>query len=411
MIRPPGCARPQFGEASGTTGTGERPWFARRPHRSPAPNSTTRRASLVSTPTTFRYRNNSVGPDHAQARPRRAAGANSIGAGALARSRASRHGARALRAGRLLGIVNQQGATGTLNGNDRGRGSTTSFSATASAARACALIPRGSRPARPGGSDSTRSRPRRSPPRSGGDDDRQPRGHPCRRSRSRTVAAGTTSPGSASAIEASSAASSSADRSNASSSAGARAVTTDPSSLDPPSTATLRCSGRSCAGAAPARPASRVRDAWRAAQPSSNASRSRGPRASAAVRRRTRRGPPSACAPASRQARRRSRSRARTAEHGLALRRYADPTEGARDGLSVSEAHAVAAQDAGLIYLDLSQPGTHAARSPQSRRRPAGGARAPLGPSIRRLRGGRRSRAAEVRSRWRASGPAGDVRA
>ena len=41
--------------------------------------------------------------------------------------------------------------------------------------------------------------------------------------------------------------------------------------------------------------------------------------------------------------------------HGLTLSKYADPTEGAREGLSVDEARAVAREDAGLIYLDAAQ--------------------------------------------------------
>ena len=38
--------------------------------------------------------------------------------------------------------------------------------------------------------------------------------------------------------------------------------------------------------------------------------------------------------------------------HGLTLSKYGDPTEGARDGLTVDEAREVAAEDPGLIYLD-----------------------------------------------------------
>lgn len=38
---------------------------------------------------------------------------------------------------------------------------------------------------------------------------------------------------------------------------------------------------------------------------------------------------------------------------GLLLGKYADPTEGAREGLTVSEAREVAAEDSGLVYLDV----------------------------------------------------------
>jgi hypothetical protein len=40
-------------------------------------------------------------------------------------------------------------------------------------------------------------------------------------------------------------------------------------------------------------------------------------------------------------------------ETGRTLSKYADPTEGARYGLSISEAKAVAAQDPGLVYVDV----------------------------------------------------------
>lgn len=39
-------------------------------------------------------------------------------------------------------------------------------------------------------------------------------------------------------------------------------------------------------------------------------------------------------------------------EHGLALRKYADPVEDARDSLTVDEAEEVAAEDPSLVYLD-----------------------------------------------------------
>lgn len=41
------------------------------------------------------------------------------------------------------------------------------------------------------------------------------------------------------------------------------------------------------------------------------------------------------------------------ASRGLWLSKYADPTEGARDGLTISEARAVAEVDPGLIFLDV----------------------------------------------------------
>lgn len=47
-------------------------------------------------------------------------------------------------------------------------------------------------------------------------------------------------------------------------------------------------------------------------------------------------------------------------ERGRRLSKYADPTEDAPDGLSVPEAREVAAEDAGLIFLDLSHPETNA---------------------------------------------------
>lgn len=39
-------------------------------------------------------------------------------------------------------------------------------------------------------------------------------------------------------------------------------------------------------------------------------------------------------------------------QNGLTLSKYADPTEGAREGLTVDEARDVAAQDPGLIWID-----------------------------------------------------------
>lgn len=39
--------------------------------------------------------------------------------------------------------------------------------------------------------------------------------------------------------------------------------------------------------------------------------------------------------------------------NGLTLSKYSDPTEGARDGLSVEEAREVAAEDPALIYLEI----------------------------------------------------------
>lgn len=41
------------------------------------------------------------------------------------------------------------------------------------------------------------------------------------------------------------------------------------------------------------------------------------------------------------------------AREGLTLSKCADPTEGARDGLSVEEAREIARVDPGLIYLDV----------------------------------------------------------
>lgn len=40
------------------------------------------------------------------------------------------------------------------------------------------------------------------------------------------------------------------------------------------------------------------------------------------------------------------------AEHGLTLRKHADPTEGAREGLSVEEAREIAAEDPSLVWLE-----------------------------------------------------------
>jgi len=40
-------------------------------------------------------------------------------------------------------------------------------------------------------------------------------------------------------------------------------------------------------------------------------------------------------------------------QHGLRLSKYADPTEGARDDLTVYEAREVAREDASLIYLNV----------------------------------------------------------
>lgn len=40
-------------------------------------------------------------------------------------------------------------------------------------------------------------------------------------------------------------------------------------------------------------------------------------------------------------------------QHGGTLCKYADPTEGAREGLTVEEAEDVAREDEGLIYLDI----------------------------------------------------------
>jgi hypothetical protein len=39
--------------------------------------------------------------------------------------------------------------------------------------------------------------------------------------------------------------------------------------------------------------------------------------------------------------------------HGLELSKYADPTEGARDGLTLDEARRVAAEDPSLVYCNI----------------------------------------------------------
>jgi hypothetical protein len=41
--------------------------------------------------------------------------------------------------------------------------------------------------------------------------------------------------------------------------------------------------------------------------------------------------------------------------HGLTLSKYTDPTEEARDGLTVAEAQRVSAEDPSLIYVDVTQ--------------------------------------------------------
>lgn len=45
--------------------------------------------------------------------------------------------------------------------------------------------------------------------------------------------------------------------------------------------------------------------------------------------------------------------------HGLTLAKYEDPTEAARNGLTVDEARQVASEDPSLVYLELA--GAHAA--------------------------------------------------
>ena len=40
-------------------------------------------------------------------------------------------------------------------------------------------------------------------------------------------------------------------------------------------------------------------------------------------------------------------------EHGLTLNKHTDPTEDAREGLSVEEAVEVAREDAGLIWIEV----------------------------------------------------------
>jgi hypothetical protein len=42
-------------------------------------------------------------------------------------------------------------------------------------------------------------------------------------------------------------------------------------------------------------------------------------------------------------------------QRGLPLSKYTDPTEGARDGLTVGEALEVAAEDPSLIYVEVPQ--------------------------------------------------------
>ena len=44
------------------------------------------------------------------------------------------------------------------------------------------------------------------------------------------------------------------------------------------------------------------------------------------------------------------------AANGLTVAKYADPTEGARDGLTVSEAREIAAEDPGLIWIEAPDP-------------------------------------------------------
>lgn len=56
--------------------------------------------------------------------------------------------------------------------------------------------------------------------------------------------------------------------------------------------------------------------------------------------------------------------------HDLTLSKYTDPTEEARDGLSVEEARAIAREDASLIWLEVSDA-TAAAVALGSARTPA----------------------------------------
>lgn len=50
--------------------------------------------------------------------------------------------------------------------------------------------------------------------------------------------------------------------------------------------------------------------------------------------------------------------------HDLSLSKYADPTDGAREGLTVEQAREIAAGDLGLIYLDVTlRDGLYAAFS------------------------------------------------
>jgi hypothetical protein len=41
--------------------------------------------------------------------------------------------------------------------------------------------------------------------------------------------------------------------------------------------------------------------------------------------------------------------------HGLTLKKYADPTEGAREDLSLDEAREIAKADPTLIYIDITE--------------------------------------------------------
>ena len=52
-------------------------------------------------------------------------------------------------------------------------------------------------------------------------------------------------------------------------------------------------------------------------------------------------------------------------KHGLALHKYADPTEGSRADLTIEEAEAVIAEDPGLVWIKEATP----TRPKTSRRR------------------------------------------
>lgn len=56
------------------------------------------------------------------------------------------------------------------------------------------------------------------------------------------------------------------------------------------------------------------------------------------------------------------------AKYGRTLNKYADPTEPARDGLTVEEARAVAEQDSGLLWIETTKAEEGAERMEAARR-------------------------------------------